>query len=269
MKLKLFWIALITLALFVDGLGSSQKPVRNDQQLKDADLQAARQLALEFTIGFIRTTDLAPLIKEHFAPDFIQHYTKGRSAELGTNSPKLYFVPGLEYDSRLLSEASREDWLRFYTAANNFIFFGTMSGIKNARNGADITATQLYPASVINLLNTNPNLSNMIVKKGRSNPIGSVAEMQKATAILDQAASLIRQQTKDQPPVKIDEQELIKAIQEDEFFKPTVETVHDKFFDLAQGTQVVFINTPILFRLMLVKNNNRWEILWADPYIGG
>lgn len=48
-----------------------------------------------------------------------------------------------------------------------------------------------------------------------------------------------------------------------------VKTVDDQFFSLAQGTQIVFINTPILFQLMLIKENNRWEILWAEPYTGG
>src|SRR5262245_25140922 len=158
----------------------------------------------------------------------------------------------------------------FYTAANNFVFFGMMSAIKNSRHAADITEGQLYPTSVINLLNTNPTLSNMIVRKGRSRAVGSVAEMQKATATLEEAVALLRQQTKGQAPLNIDEQELIKTFQEDEFFKPAIETVEDQFFGMAKGTQVAFINTPILFRLTLIKSDNdRWEILWAEPYSGG
>lgn len=265
--MKLIWSALITAALFVDCVGFNLKPHTNYQQLNDADLKAAQQLAIEFTTDFVRTADLAPIIKEHFAPDFIQRYAKGKLVDLGAKSVNLYFVPGLDYDSRLLSEASPEDWLRFYTAANTFLFFGVMSGIKNYREGADIDATQLYPATVINLLNTDPILSNMIVKKGRSRPVDSVAAMRKTTALLEQAISLMRQQTKGQAPIIKDQQELIKIIQEDEFFRPTVETADDQFFALAQGTQIVFIKTPILFRLMLVKNKDRWEILWADPLV--
>jgi hypothetical protein len=268
--LKLFWSALLTAALLVDSAGFNLKPNTNQQQLNDVDLQATQQLAIEFTKDFLRTTDLAPLIKKHFASDFIQRYTKSKLVSLGVaNAPRLYFVPGLEYNSRLLTEASPEDWLRFYTAANNFMLFGTMSAIKSSRNGANIDPTQLYPATVINLLNTDPTLSNMIVRKHSSNPVSSVAAMQKTTAILEQAVSLMREQAKGQTPVNIEEQKLIKAFQEDEFFKPTVKTIDDQFFGLTRGTQVVFINTPILMRLMLIKNNNRWEILWAEPYIGG
>jgi hypothetical protein len=270
-KLKLVWIALITVVLSVDGMGLNFRPRTNHQQLTNTELQAARQLAIEFTTGFVRTTDLTPLIKDFFSKDFIERYTKDKSKDLGDNrSVDLYFVPGLDYNSRLLAEAGPEDWLRFYAAANNFVFFGFMSGIKNSRNAADITATKMYPSSVINLLNSNPTLSNMIVRKGSSQAVGSVAEMQRASATLEQAVSLMRQQTTGLSPVNINAQELIKAMQEDEFFRPTVETVDDQFFGLPQGTRVIFINTPILFRLMLVKtNNNKLEILWAEPYTGG
>lgn len=209
------------------------------------------QTRQQLTIDYLRTTDLAPVIKDRFAKDFIRRYTKSKSQDLSTaRSIDLYFVPGLEYNSRLLSDADPEDWLRYYTAANNFLFFGSMSAIKNSRNLASITATQLYPTDVINLLNTNPILSNMIVRKGRSATVGSVVEMQKVTSTLERAVSLMRQRTNGQAAVNINQQELIKAMQEDEFFKPAVETVDDQFLGLPRGTQVVFINTPILFRLI-------------------
>ena len=267
-NLKVVLIASIIVVLFVDCMGLNLQS-RNDQKLTDADLQATRQLAIDFTVDYLRTTDLAPVIKDRFAKDFIQRYTKSKSKDLSTARPvDLYFVPGLEYNSRLLSDADPEDWLRFYTAANNFLFFGTMSVIKSSRKGASFNETQLYPTDVLNLLDTNPILSNMVDRKGRSDAVGSVAEMKKVTTTLERAVSIMRQRIKD--PVNIKQQELIKAMQEDEYFKPIVETVDDQFFGLPRGTQVVFINTPILFRLILVKDsNNRFEILWAEPYTEG
>jgi hypothetical protein len=248
------------------------RPLTTDQQLTNIDIQEARQLAIDFTTGFVRTTDLTFLVKDLFLKDFIERYKRTKSKGLAVNSSTdLYFVPGLDYNSRLLAEAGSEDWLRFYTAANNFVFFGFMSGIKNSGSAAaDVSATEIYPATVITLLNKSPTLSNMIVRKGKSKAVGSVAEMREATATLEQAVSLLRQNTKGQSPLNINEKELIKAMQEDEFFRPTVETVDDQSFDLPRGARVIFINTPILFRLMLVKaNNNKLEILWADPYTGG
>ena len=133
------------------------------------------------------------------------------------------------------------------------MFFGVMSAIKNADKSGNVSETELYPSAVIKLLSMNPNLSNMIVRKGKSRAVGSVAEMRQATASLEQAVSLMRQNAKGKPPVSIDEKELVKAMQEDELFRPIVETVDDGFFDLPQGTRVIFVNTPILFRLILAR----------------
>jgi len=262
-ELKLVCIALIAVVLAGNCMGRNYSPRTNSQQLTAADLEAVRQLAIDFASDFVRTADLSTVIKDRFAKDFIERYTKAKSKAV--SSSDVYFVPGLGYSSRLLVEAGPEDWLRFYTAANNFMFFGFMSAMKNPANANDMA--QLYPASVMNLLNTNPTLSNMIIRKGRSKPVSSVADMRKATSTLEQALSLLRQQTKTQTPFKMNAQELIKVMREEEFFAPKVETVDDQFFGLPQGTQVVFIKTPILFQLTLVKtNNNRFEILWAEPY---
>ena len=244
---------------------------RSKQQLGNNDLREARQVAIEFTTRFLKKTDLNLLVKDLFLSNFIERYksekSKGRKLNSSTD---LYFVPGLEYNSNLLAEVGSEDWLRFYTAANNFVFFGFVRAIKNSRDVTNIRTTEMYPPSVIRLLNTNETLSNMIVRKGRSKAVSSVAEMHSVTAVLERAASLMRQELKGQPPLQIDEKEMIKAMEDDEFFKPIVETVDDQFFGLSKGERVIFINTPILFRLMLVKaHNDKFEILWAEPYMGG
>jgi hypothetical protein len=267
-ELKLLCIALIAVVLAGDCMGRNFSPRSSTRQLTDADLQAARQVAIDFTSDFVRTADLSTVIKDRFSNDFIERYTKAKSKE-GTSSD-VYFVPGLSYSSRLLVEAGPEDWLRFYSAANNFIFFGFMAALKNSANANDIDATKLYPSAVINLLNTNATLSNMIIRKGRSTPVSSVEDMRQATSILEQALSVMREQKKGQAPFKINEQELIKVMREDDFFAPKVVTVDERFFGLPQGTQVIFIKTPILFQLTLMKtNNNKFEILWAEPDTDG
>ena len=241
------------------------------QQLDNNDLRAARQVAIEFTTRFLENTDLNLLVKDLFTSNFIERYKSEKSKDRKRNSSTdLYFVPGLNYNSNLLAEAGPEDWLRFYTAANNFVFFGFVTAIKNSRDVANIQATEMYPPSVIRLLNTNETLSNMIVRKGKSKAVSSVAEMHSVTAILEQAVSLMRQDLKGQPPLHIDEKEMIKAMEQEDFFKPIVKTVDDQFFGLSKGERVIFINTPILFRLMLVKaHNDKFQILWAEPYTGG
>ena len=258
-------MTLTTSSVCLDSSGLSK------QQLDNNDLREARQVAIEFTTRFLATTDLNLLVKDLFIRNFIELYKTEKSKDRKRNSSSdLYFVPGLNYNSNLLAEVGPEDWLRFYTAANNFVFFGFVTAIKNSRDVTNIQASEMYPPSVIRLLNTNETLSNMIVRKGKSKAVSSVAEMHSVTAILEQAVSLMRQELKGQPPLHIDEKETIKAMQEDDFFKPIVETVDDQFFGLSKGERVIFINTPILFRLTLVKaHNDKFEILWAEPFTGG
>lgn len=268
--MKVVLITLITVVLSIYGMGLPVRQRTNDQELSDADSEAVRELVLKFTTRFAQTKDLAPVINELYLKDFLQRYISAKSNVSGVGrSVDLDFVPGLTYNSRLHAEAGPEDWLRFYTAANNFMFFGFMSAIKKQRNGSRITAADLYPPNVIELLNTNANLSNMIVRKGSSKAVGSVDEMRKATAILEQAVSLMRQKTEGEPPLKLDGQELMKAMKEDEFFKPIIRTIDSQFFGFDEGTKIIVINTPLLFRLILVKTkNNKLEILWAEPTRG-
>lgn len=237
---------------------------KDDQQLSNADSQAVRQLVVDFTTRFLQARDLSPLIKDLYAKDFINRYLKAKSNVLGRSSD-LDFVPGVFYNSSLFAEASTEDWLRFYTAANNFMFFGIESAIKKSRDGADIKPGDIYPRTVQTLLDTNPNLSTMIVKKGSSKAVSSVEEMRKATAVLEQAAALMREHSAKERPLTLKEDELMKAMQDDEYFKPLVKPIDDKFFGFPPGTELIFVNTPILFRLIIVKTNNKLEILWAEP----
>ena len=244
------------------GLNLNQR--KDDQQLTNADSEAVRKLVVEFTSRFLQTKDLSPIINDLYAKDFINRYLKAKSNVLGRPTT-LDFVPGVVWNSSLFAEASTEDWLRFYTAANNFMFFGIESLLKKFRDGAKIKPEDMYPPTVLTLLNTNANLSNMFLNKGSLKALSSVEEMQKATAILEQAAALMRDRTAGERSLYLKEDELMKAMQDDKYFKPVVRTVDDKFFGFTSGTELIFINTPILFRLIIVKTNNKLEILWAEP----
>ena len=262
--MKVVWIALLIVVLCVDGIGLNLNQRKDDQQLSNADSQAVRQLVVDFTTRFLQAKDLSPVIKDLYAKDFINRYLKAKANVVGRPST-LDFVPGIFWNSSLFAEASTEDWLRFYTAANNFMFFGFESVIKKSRDGAKIKPEDIYPSTVKTLLNTNANLSNMIVNKGSAKAVSSVDEMQKATAILEQAAALMREHTAGERPLTLKEDELMKAMQDDEYFKPLVKPIDHKFFGYPPGTELIFINTPILFRLIIVKTNNKLEILWAEP----
>ncbi|HXM35401.1 MAG TPA: hypothetical protein VN920_09460 [Pyrinomonadaceae bacterium] len=269
--LKRYWTTIIILILCITSVaGPPASAQTNDQQITERESQEALELAQQFTTRFLETKDLTPIVKELYVTDFIERYKQARAVNPDFNkAPHLYFVPGLEYNSRLLTEANAEDWQRFYVAANNFILFGFVSVIKKSpKEIEDLKVTDLYPASVIKLLSRNPNLANMIEKKGGSRPIGSAEEMRNSTAVLEQANAAMREKLQGKPAAKIDNKGLIGKMNGDDFFKPHLQVMDEEFFGFPKGTRVVLITTPLLYQLMLVSTESKLKILWADPYTG-
>lgn len=258
--------AILILALFsISSFASTLAVAKTDKpQVMDIEVQEAQEIAIQFTLRFAQSKDIAPIVKDLYFSDFIERYIKSRAKNPDFNSaPQLYFVPGLNYNSRLLTDARSEEWQRFYTTANNFLIFGFISGIKNYSDNADIKVTDIYPPKVIKLLDKNPNLANMIVKKGRSKAISTVVEMRDATATLEQAVTIMREK-QGKSPLKIDSQELVKLIKDDNFFKPHLEVIDEEFFDLPKGTRVLFIKTPLGLQLMLARDRNKLKIFWTE-----
>lgn len=256
--------------LSIDCTAFNLKSQSSKPQLSPTVVTEVQRIAKEFTLEFLRTSDISSLYSKYFVKDFMERYNRAKAGVLPNNlSSTVHLVPGLFYELRLLNDASREDWLRLYSAANNFFLFGTAAGIKAYKNKSGIEARDLYPASVVELLNTNPNLSNMILRKSRSKDLSSVSEMRAATTVLEKAVSIMRDTLGSKPLLELDEKEFSKALEEDDFFKPKVELIDQQFFDFPKGTQMIFINTPVMFRLMLVKSKEKIEILWAEPYVEG
>lgn len=237
---------------------------RDGSQVTQVEEREAREVARQFTLQFIRTKDLAPIVKDLYWSDFIERYKQSRSKDLNGNSTDLLLVSGLDYNSRLLTEGNSVDWQRFYIAANNFLLLGFLAGLKHySGEKADIKPTDIYPSSVIKLLDKNLNLANMIVRKGSSKAVGSVEEMRNATATLEQAVSVIRQKERGRSLARI-EKKLTKVMTEDDFFKPQLEVTDQDFFGFPKGTRITLIKTPIGLVLMLARDSNRLKIFSTE-----
>jgi len=262
--LKYFGAILILVFFSISGFASTLAVARIDEpQVTDIEVQEAQEIAIQFTLRFAESKDLSPIVKDIYFSDFIERYKKFKLKDLSTSSVDLYFEPGLDYNSRLLTNGRSEDWQRFYIAANNFLLFGFISGIKNYSDNADIKATDLYPSSVIKLLDKNPNLANMIVKRGRSKAVSTAEEMREATATLEQAVAIMREKH-GKSPLKIDSKELVKVIKGDAFFSPHLEVIEGEFFDFPKGTRILIIKTPLGLQLMLARDRNRLKIFWTE-----
>jgi hypothetical protein len=233
----------------------------NSQELTKAEEQEARTLAAQFIGQFAESKDLTPVVEQLYVSDFIQRFNKSKLKQ-PEMSLDLYFMPGLEYDPMLLSQGTPDDWRRFYIAENNFIFLGIVYASKKISDkGDDITATDLYPQPVIDLLNQNPNLSNVIVRKGRGRPIGSIDELHRATETLQQASTIMREKTS----AKLNQKELVSALK-DKMFKPQLEISDVEYLGLPEHSRIIFMKTPVLYLLMFVRQNNQLRIIYAIPY---
>ena len=258
--------SLILVCILFSGQSSAQSIPRTEaHQPTKAEEKEARELATKFTILFTDTQDLTPVIKDLYFSDFVERYKNFKTKALNTRPVDLYFAPGLEYSSQLLTAADAKDWESFYIATNNFLLLGFISGLKvSANDNREIRASDLYPSQVIELLNRNPTLANMILRKESGRAVGTVEEMRAATATLSQAVLMIREQNKGHLPLIRDKGGLTRVIMEDELFKPRVEVMDEDYFSFPKNTRILIINTPIGLQLMLARDAGRLKIFWTE-----
>jgi hypothetical protein len=238
---------------------------RDGLQETESEAQQAQETAVEFTLRFAESKDLAPIVKDLYFDDFVKRYLESRARDpVLSTTPHAYFLPGLDYNSRLLTEAGPADWQRFYIAANNFLLFGFVSAMKKGSESAEIKPGDMYPASVISLLARNPNLENMIEKKGRSRPIGTVEEFRGATLTLEEAGGILRQEFGTGSLMKVDRSQLAALMKQDDFFKPQVNVLDGDLFQFPKGTRMIVIKTPLGLQLMLAREGPRLKIFWTE-----
>ena len=266
-----------TLAVVLLAVGSAARaaspPRAGEQEATEAENREAREVVIQFTKRFAETRDLTNAVNELYFSDFIERYKKSRAKDadpsLSSKSSERYFAPGLDYDTRLLAEAGAEDWRRFYIAANNFLLVGLVAFMKQARDDAEaqnVNPADVYPPSVIQMFDKNPNLSNFIVRKGWPKPVGTLGEMRSATNTLEQAVAIMRQAQPGKPFSADDKDwvEATKLMREDKFFKPEVAVTDEEFFGFPKGTRIIIVKTPLGLRLMLARDNNRLKIFWTE-----
>jgi hypothetical protein len=236
------------------------------QQITESEAQEAREVGRRYTRRLIETQDLAPVIRDLYFADFIARYKKAKSEDLSANPVDLYLAPGLEYNSRLLSQANADEWQRLYVAVNNFLIFGFFSAMtKYSEENPNIAPTDMFPASVIELLNKDPNLANTIVRKGRQKAISSVEEMRNASSTLEQAVAMMRKTQPIKASARIQGRELGELMKSDEIFVSQLEAPSREFFGFPAGTRIIYIDTLLGRRLLLARdNNNKLKVFWSD-----
>src|SRR4026208_1028577 len=107
---------IIVCLLFIGVSPAKSVPLTGEPQATKAEENEARELVSNFTIQFTETQDLTPIIRNFYFDGFIERYKSFKTKELNTKPVDLYFAPGLEYSSPLLTAADSQDWEGFYVA---------------------------------------------------------------------------------------------------------------------------------------------------------
>jgi soluble cytochrome b562 len=270
------FVFLLLSALFGLTLFAAQKTAQPEEQPTADEQREARAVANAFSQRLQETKDFAVVMKEFYRKDFIDRYineeTKLANEEQTAKKYRL-FLPGLEYDTKLLTQASHEDWQRFYVAGQNFLYLGLVNAITKLSpeqfSKAEFEATDLYSQDVIDLLEKNPNFAGFIEKKNKSSkPISTVDEMRNAIVTLEKAGSMIReQQAKFSAEQSKHYKEMINLIAFVMARKMSTSLeIADKSnsYGLPEGTRLISTFASPIFYLILAKEDGHLKILSAQ-----
>jgi hypothetical protein len=242
--------------------GANQEP--NDQI--SSEQQEAFAIAMRFSEQLVTSEDIGPLVDQLYREGFIRRFEHPWSNGADEPPDGVFIAPGIDVSSRLLNEAGDDDWKRFYKAANNFLLLGLLTiAPQISEDSDDLEPTDMYPQEVISMLNDNPNLANMIVRKERPKEIASVKEMREAAATLEQAIEIIRRTRKGKPPVKIKGHNLIELVKNPKVYKVDSGTSDENFgIDLPKGTRIFYISTPVFLTLFIARIDGDYKIIWTQ-----
>ena len=244
------------------------------QQPTPAESQSAKEIAVLFSARLDETADISRLFRDLYADDFIERYIKQQknSTKNQGASHTVFFAPGLQYRPQLLEQATPEDWKRFYVATYNFLYYGIVSGMN--RSASDLLIGKpaslemmetLYPPKVVKLLDEHPILNNFIRMKESPRPLGSVEEMRDVTATLEQAIMLMRSgRAENQYQLTGDARKLIEVLKKSELLEASVEVADEEFFGYPSRTRIVYITTPLMIQLAIVKVDDKFRIVWTE-----
>ena len=257
------------------GAQTKQQPVLSEDEKREA-----QQLSQAFTRRLGQKLDMAVVMNEFFLADSVERYLANEKQKASTDRlSSFFFSPGIDVDTSLLERPVLADWRRFYIATNNFMFMGFIRATRRNVDFENIKATDLYPREVIELLDRNPMLNNLILKKTSSRNFKSFEEMRSATATLEQAVAIMHkglpetidlekeviQQALHKSSVP-DEKELERA--RAELMSPQLEIADSEYFGFPKGTRFISVATFSFHQLLLVKVNGLLKVVWAYPFVG-
>lgn len=252
----------------------------NNEVLKAEDKAAVIELADRFIQRLDETSEIEPLIKEMFVEDFAARYVKEKKAEAIEENSKpdddILLTSGLEYKTRLLDEASEEDWRQIQISVFNIMNY--MSGNLMNRMAKSILSKKepdddelfrlmmnLFTKKVTNIFDNDRVLRNFIVMKERT-PINSLEELRRVNSALAKALEILKKEkTWSSSKMTSEAKQVQKMYREKsgEESAPTLLIADRETFGYPKGTRLVTIFANLMTELTVVKVGNDYKIVQA------
>lgn len=268
--LRLTTIFILIQALLLFPLAAS----RTQDKPTPFETVQAHEIAALFMKRMEETGDLSRVIDELFVEDFIQRYIQEQQGgpEEANPAATLCFVPGLNYKRDLLTQATTQDWRRFYVATHNVFYHVMLVGLNqfandllNDREPDEGALENLLPPNVMALFDAHPILKNFFESQGESKDIETVEEMRSVTETLEEGLRLM-QAAQGNTAVKPTEEskQVFEKFKQTESGEPTLEISEKEFFGYPAGTRMLWVMTPIFFGIVSVEVNGTQKIVWAE-----
>lgn len=221
---------------------------------------------------------LAPLIPKLFASDFVARCIKERKLS-DKDSSRILLGPGLEYDSKLFSGATEDDWKRGLIATFDILRPGETAimnlmaaSIRNKKEpDADELETlvmRVYPASVRQLFAKDEILKNFLQQRGSGVTIRTTAELRRVTDTLEKAVVLMKKDGDPRNNVLTSDARNARDMflaKPDHTFGPWLSIADRETYGFPVGTRIIdFFVTPMT-QVTMVKIGTEYKLILAVP----
>ncbi len=270
LAIKFFFLLVLTFQSFPS---LAQETITAEEQ------RAAANLSAKFLEQWEADGKMRRVVSELYAPDFIERFIAQEKSALREEAPtaSIMFLPGMHYQSDLLTTASTEDWRSFYVAAHGVFFsFATIAinqtagpllqGKEPDADQIDKMIERLIPASVRGELAQDPVLGNLVNDGADSATIANIEDLRRVTALLERTLEAIKHERGDNS-FKLTQvaHKLLAKLTLTGTDKPVVEIHDEPFLGLPAGTRVVCVPIFEMFHLMFAKVDGEYRILCVHP----
>lgn len=248
----------VALLLLVTVLANARRVEAQDEPTAE-EKQEAERVAKQFTDRLGETKDIAPLIQEFFAPDFLDRIPPNLCAE--------------NVAASICPQISRGERLRSYVATFNRLYFSTLDVLSRPApsEAAEGTAERrpakpfegMLPPEVAAKLRRTPLI-------GKVQRVETVEQFREQLTLLEQALTEAQDHLLRHPLEALPQyQERIAAIKHARFIVRvwTARHVREEYFDtgLLPNERLFPVRTPLNLDLLLMRDGGGLKVLTVMP----